>query len=127
MMYPYITLADETEITHSHIMDSDGVQIVEVHFERPVEKGSAPHGAAFLPTSGSSTRGFPQRKLTFSMSSFVTTPICSTAMRRREGFTVPSLFRVVDIWYFSGQMRTGNRSMSISPKENHHLAPLKYG
>ena len=39
MMYPYITLADETEITHSHIMDSDGVQIVEVHFERPVEKG----------------------------------------------------------------------------------------
>ncbi len=39
MMYPYITLADETEITHSHIIERDGVQTVEVHFERPVESG----------------------------------------------------------------------------------------
>ena len=30
MMYPYITLADETEITHSHIIKKDGVQTVEV-------------------------------------------------------------------------------------------------
>ena len=35
MMYPYITLADETEITHSHVMEHEGVQSVEVHFERP--------------------------------------------------------------------------------------------
>ncbi len=39
MMYPYITLSDETEITHSHIIERDGVQTVEVHFERPVESG----------------------------------------------------------------------------------------
>lgn len=39
MMYPYIVLADETEITHSHVMDADGVQTVEVHFERPTERG----------------------------------------------------------------------------------------
>jgi hypothetical protein len=39
MMYPYMTLADETLITHSHLMDRDGVKIVEVHFERPTEKG----------------------------------------------------------------------------------------
>ena len=39
MMYPYIILADETEITHSQVVDKDGVQTVEVHFERPVEGG----------------------------------------------------------------------------------------
>ena len=39
MMYPYITLADETEITHSHIVEHEGVQSVEVHFERPTEDG----------------------------------------------------------------------------------------
>lgn len=39
MMYPYITLADDTEITHSHLIEDQGVQTVEVHFERPVENG----------------------------------------------------------------------------------------
>ena len=39
MMYPYITLADETEILHSHILEVDGVTNVEVHFERPTEEG----------------------------------------------------------------------------------------
>ncbi len=36
MMYPYMTLADETEIVHSHIIDGEKVI---VHFERPTEKG----------------------------------------------------------------------------------------
>ena len=35
MMYPYMTLADETEILHSHIIDVDDILRVEVHFERP--------------------------------------------------------------------------------------------
>ena len=39
MLYAYITLADETEITHSHIIERDGLKEVEVHFERPTEKG----------------------------------------------------------------------------------------
>lgn len=39
MMYPYITLSDETEITHSHIIEENNIQKVEVHFERPNEKG----------------------------------------------------------------------------------------
>ena len=39
MMYPYITLADETEITRSHIIEENGMQRVEVHFERPTEQG----------------------------------------------------------------------------------------
>ena len=39
MMYPYITLADGTEITHSHIIDQDDTHRVEVHFERATEQG----------------------------------------------------------------------------------------
>ena len=39
MMYPYMTLADGTEIVHSQIIDEDGKQKVLVHFERPTENG----------------------------------------------------------------------------------------
>ena len=37
MMYPLITLSDETLITHSHLKEKDGIKIVDVHFERPSE------------------------------------------------------------------------------------------
>ena len=39
MMYPYMTLADGTEVVHSQIIEKDGVQTVLVHFERPTEGG----------------------------------------------------------------------------------------
>ena len=39
MMYPYITLGDDTEITHSHILARNGRDEIEVHFERPTEQG----------------------------------------------------------------------------------------
>ena len=39
MMYPYMILSDETEITHSHIIDNNSIKEVEVHFERPTENG----------------------------------------------------------------------------------------
>ena len=38
-MYPFSTLADETEVTHSHLKDENGVKVVEIHFERPKEGG----------------------------------------------------------------------------------------
>jgi hypothetical protein len=38
-MYPYMILADETEVTHSHMIESEGQKKVEVHFERPTEAG----------------------------------------------------------------------------------------
>ena len=37
MMYPYMTLADETEIVHSQIVEKDGMKKVIVNFERPTE------------------------------------------------------------------------------------------
>lgn len=39
MMYQYLTLGDNTEVTHSHLINRDGVDTVEVHFERPVSDG----------------------------------------------------------------------------------------
>ena len=46
MMYPYLTLDDETEIVHSE-MKPDGT--VKVYFERPYEKGFY-HATCFLPS-----------------------------------------------------------------------------
>lgn len=39
MMYHYMTLADETEIVHSHIIEENEVKKVIVNFERPTENG----------------------------------------------------------------------------------------
>ena len=39
MMYPYMTLADETEIVHSHLKKNNGINEVVVHFERPKPYG----------------------------------------------------------------------------------------
>ena len=39
MMYPYMTLDDETEIVHSQIVTESGKQKVIVNFERPTENG----------------------------------------------------------------------------------------
>ena len=39
MMYPYMTLNDETEIVHSQIIQDGEIEKVQVHFERPTEEG----------------------------------------------------------------------------------------
>ena len=39
MMYPYMTLADDTEIVHSQIIEKNGKKKVIVNFERPTEDG----------------------------------------------------------------------------------------
>ena len=40
-MYPYMTLADETEIVHSQLISENGQEKILVHFERPTEDGFA--------------------------------------------------------------------------------------
>lgn len=39
MMYPYMTLADGTEIVHSQVIEENGKKKVIVNFERPTEDG----------------------------------------------------------------------------------------
>ena len=46
MMYPFMTLNDETEIVHSD-MQNDGR--VKVYIERPDEKYGFKHAACWLP------------------------------------------------------------------------------
>ena len=40
MIYPYMILNDGTEIVHTQDFEEDGVQKIEVHFERPYKYGS---------------------------------------------------------------------------------------
>ncbi len=50
-MYPYITLADETLITHSHLIDNDnGEKSVEIHFERPSKTNFLDSARCSLPS-----------------------------------------------------------------------------
>lgn len=39
MMYPYMELADGTEIVHSHLIEDNGKKKVIVNFERPTDDG----------------------------------------------------------------------------------------
>lgn len=37
MMYPFMTLEDDTEIVHSEILEDSGKETVKVYIEKPVE------------------------------------------------------------------------------------------
>jgi hypothetical protein len=50
MMYPYITLADETEIVHSELREKNGEKYIEVHFERPRQTGGFDSARCVLPS-----------------------------------------------------------------------------
>ncbi len=65
MMYPYITLADETEITHSHIIEKDGVQTVEVYFERSTETGFATARCVLPSYQWKFSEGFSEKEMIF--------------------------------------------------------------
>ena len=39
MMYPDVKYSDETEVTFSNIYIENGVECIDVHFERPTENG----------------------------------------------------------------------------------------
>ena len=123
MMYPYITLADETEITHSHIMDSDGVQIVEVHFERPVEKGFCSARCSLPSYKWKFNEGFSAAEIDF-VNEFLpgrngffqrisaqqrpsALPLCGAG---RDSLCLVCFVSVV-IWFFSGPMKMANQSM----------------
>lgn len=65
MMYSYLTLADETEITHSHLMQKDGVDTVEVHFERPTADGFASARCQLPGYQWNFNEGFSEEEIEF--------------------------------------------------------------
>ena len=52
-MYPYMTLADETEIVHSQIIDVDGIKKVIVHFNALRNRALIQPGVSFRIINGS--------------------------------------------------------------------------
>lgn len=46
MMYPFMTLDDQTEIVHSHMLDNG---IVKVYIEKPDEKDCFHNATCYLP------------------------------------------------------------------------------
>ena len=62
MMYPFLTLDDNTEIVHSE-MREDGT--VKVYLERPDEKDCFHHAACYLPSyQWDDISGFTKEELT---------------------------------------------------------------
>lgn len=62
MMYPFLTLDDNTEIVHSE-MREDGT--VKVYLERPDEKDGFHHAACYLPSyQWDDISGFTKEELT---------------------------------------------------------------
>jgi hypothetical protein len=65
MMYPYMTLSDETQIVHSQIIEKDGVETVVVHFERPTENGFDSARCELPSYRWSFHEGYSQQELDF--------------------------------------------------------------
>ena len=65
MMYPFMKLNDETEITHSQILVEGGVQKVEVYFERPTENGFDCARAVLPDYKWLKVEGYTQERIDF--------------------------------------------------------------
>lgn len=63
MLYPFMTLNDQTEIVHSEILERNGAEAVKVCIEKPIEGGF--HSAVcYLPDySWENIQGFSQKEI----------------------------------------------------------------
>lgn len=50
MFYPYLTLADETSVSHTETKERDEQKYIEVQFERPREEGGFCSARCELPS-----------------------------------------------------------------------------
>ena len=63
MMYPYLTLDDETEIVHSEML---GNNTVKVYIEKPDEKDGFHYASCFLPKyEWADVFGFSEKEIEF--------------------------------------------------------------
>ncbi len=65
MMYPYMTLSDGTEITHSHLIAEDARQKVIVHFERPTDAGFDSARCELPAYSWTTVEGYSEQEIAF--------------------------------------------------------------
>lgn len=64
MMYPYLTLNDETEITHSDIITHNGKESVKVYIETPVD-GGFKDATCFLPDYEWIINGYSEEEIKY--------------------------------------------------------------
>lgn len=63
MMYPYLTLDDETEIVHSEMLENN---TVKVYIEKPDEKDGFHYASCFLPKyKWTDVFGFTEKEIEF--------------------------------------------------------------
>ena len=63
MLYPYMTLPDETEIVHSEIINKDDKEQVKIYIERPVD-GGFDSATCWLPEEkGEEIKGLSQKDM----------------------------------------------------------------
>ena len=63
-MYPYMTLPDDTEITHSEILNVDGKEKVRVYIETPVE-GGFKDATCILPDYSWEVHGYTEKEMEY--------------------------------------------------------------
>jgi len=63
MIYPYLTLSDDTEVVHSGIEMKDGKETIRVYFEKPVEAGFLTAECTLPQRTWSKVKGFSPDEL----------------------------------------------------------------
>lgn len=64
MMYPYMTLPDDTEITHSDIINNNGKEQVQVYIETPIE-GGFKDATSILPDYEWTVHGYTEEEMKY--------------------------------------------------------------
>lgn len=62
MKYPFMTLPDDTEITHSSIYEEDGIEKIKVYIERPTNNGFI-NATCILPSYTWENNGFSENEI----------------------------------------------------------------
>lgn len=62
MKYPFMTLPDDTEITHSSIYEEDGIEKIKVYIERPTNEGFI-NATCILPSYTWQNNGFLETEI----------------------------------------------------------------
>lgn len=83
MLYPFMTLNDNTEIVHSEILENSGKEEVEVRIENQFRAAFIPPPAGFRNTAGKTFRILSGRYPLFSGASGIRRPHHFAAGKRR--------------------------------------------
>lgn len=80
MMYPYMILADEIEIVHSHIIEENGKKKVIVNFERPTENGFDSARCELPDYNWTEREGYSDEEIVFLKKFYTVMHICYISM-----------------------------------------------